>query len=83
MVSGLRQIAAARGVVIAAGQWGKWKTVSQIVAIIALILENTVRISVPVGMILYYIAVALTVLSGIQYLYRYRKILREDTEDTI
>lgn len=83
MVSGLRQIAAARGVVIAAGQWGKWKTVSQIVAIIALILENAVRISVPVGMILYYIAVALTVLSGIQYLYRYRKILREDTEDTI
>ena len=77
MVTGLRQIAAARGVVIAAGQWGKWKTVSQIVAVIVLTLENAVQVPVPIGLIFYYIAVALTILSGIQYLYGHRQILKE------
>jgi len=77
IVTGLRQIAAARGIVIAAGQWGKWKTVSQIVAIIALTLENVVSLPIPVGLILYYIAVALTIISGIQYVYGHRQILKE------
>lgn len=78
MVTGLRQIAAARGVVIAAGQWGKWKTVSQIVAVIALILENAIHLGIPFGLILYYIAVALTIVSGVQYLYGHRQILKEN-----
>jgi CDP-diacylglycerol--glycerol-3-phosphate 3-phosphatidyltransferase len=40
-VSGMRSIAAARGLVIAASWWGKIKTVSQVVAITLLILTNT------------------------------------------
>lgn len=40
-VSGMRSIAAARGLVIAASSWGKIKTVSQVVAITLLILTNT------------------------------------------
>jgi CDP-diacylglycerol--glycerol-3-phosphate 3-phosphatidyltransferase len=39
-VSGMRSVAAARGVVIAAGGWGKFKTVSQVVAIVLLILTH-------------------------------------------
>ena len=78
IVTGLRQIAASRGLVIAAGQWGKWKTVSQIVAVIALILENAFSVAVPVGLILYYIAVALTIVSGIQYLVGHGNILKEN-----
>jgi CDP-diacylglycerol--glycerol-3-phosphate 3-phosphatidyltransferase len=42
-VSGMRSIAAARGVVIAASGWGKFKTVSQVVAITLLILTNTLE----------------------------------------
>jgi CDP-diacylglycerol--glycerol-3-phosphate 3-phosphatidyltransferase len=42
-VSGMRSIAAARGVVIAASRWGKFKTVSQVVAITLLILTNTLE----------------------------------------
>lgn len=42
-VSGMRNIAAARGVVMAASKWGKYKTVSQIVAITLLILTNTLE----------------------------------------
>lgn len=77
IVTGLRQIAASKGLVIAAGQLGKWKTVSQIAAITALVLENAVTLPIPFGAILYYIAVALTVVSGVQYLYAHRQILKE------
>ncbi|MDF2927247.1 MAG: CDP-diacylglycerol--glycerol-3-phosphate 3-phosphatidyltransferase [Paenibacillaceae bacterium] len=39
-VTGLRQIALLEGVVMAASRWGKWKTATQITAIIALLLNN-------------------------------------------
>jgi CDP-diacylglycerol--glycerol-3-phosphate 3-phosphatidyltransferase len=42
-VSGMRSIAAARGVVIAASRWGKVKMVSQAVAITLLILTHTLE----------------------------------------
>jgi len=42
-VSGMRNIAASRGVVMAASKWGKYKTVSQVVAITLLILTNTLE----------------------------------------
>jgi CDP-diacylglycerol--glycerol-3-phosphate 3-phosphatidyltransferase len=42
-VSGMRSIAAARGVVIQASPWGKYKTISQVVAITLLILTNTLE----------------------------------------
>jgi len=42
-VSGMRSIAATRGLVIDASRWGKIKTVSQIVAITLLILTNTLE----------------------------------------
>jgi len=42
-VSGMRSIAAARRVVIPGSPWGKYKTVSQVVAITLLILTNTLE----------------------------------------
>ncbi len=42
-VSGMRSIAASRGVVIAASPWGKGKTVSQVIAIALLILTGTLE----------------------------------------
>jgi CDP-diacylglycerol--glycerol-3-phosphate 3-phosphatidyltransferase len=42
-VSGMRNVAAARGVVMAASRWGKIKMVSQIVAITLLILSNSLE----------------------------------------
>lgn len=38
-VTGLRAIAASEGIVMPADEWGKWKTVSQVTAIIMLILS--------------------------------------------
>jgi CDP-diacylglycerol--glycerol-3-phosphate 3-phosphatidyltransferase len=43
VVTGIRSIAAARGLVIAATRWGKLKTVSQVVAISLLILTNSLE----------------------------------------
>lgn len=45
-VSGLRSIAAAQGKVIAASWWGKIKTVIQIIAIIALLLQVNIKRSI-------------------------------------
>ncbi|MFC4404514.1 CDP-diacylglycerol--glycerol-3-phosphate 3-phosphatidyltransferase [Gracilibacillus xinjiangensis] len=68
-VTGLRLVAAGEGIVLAAGQLGKLKTVIQIVAIIVLLLHNFPfnSIGLPVGDILLYAALIITVISGIEY----------------
>lgn len=69
IVTGLRLVAAAEGIVIAASKGGKLKTVTQIIAIIMLILN------IPGGMILMWIAMILTVWSGMDYLIKGSKII--------
>jgi CDP-diacylglycerol--glycerol-3-phosphate 3-phosphatidyltransferase len=49
VVSGMRSIAASRGVIIAASPWGKGKTISQVVAIALLILTGTLERWIPYG----------------------------------
>ena len=69
MVTGLRAVAADDGVVIAADKYGKLKTVLQLVALEPLILHYS-WLGIPthaIGMILLYIALALTVFSGCNY----------------
>lgn len=77
-VTGLRAIAAAEGTVIAAGPWGKFKTVVQIVFIVTAILQG----SLPGGfwlrtladwlfVPLLWAAVALTIWSGVDYGWAY------------
>ncbi len=62
IVTGLRLVAAAEGVVIAASKGGKLKTCFQIAALIMLILN------IPGGMWLMWAAMILTVWSGMEYL---------------
>ncbi len=70
IITGLRAIAADEGVVIAADAFGKWKTILQMVALVPLILHYPWfgLNPVPLGQFLLYIAVALTVFSGANYL---------------
>jgi CDP-diacylglycerol---glycerol-3-phosphate 3-phosphatidyltransferase len=70
----LRTIAAERGLVIAASWLGKLKTVLQIAAIIALIATNPAPLGVD---ILVYIALAVTVVSGVDYFFGLRKRIEE------
>jgi CDP-diacylglycerol--glycerol-3-phosphate 3-phosphatidyltransferase len=62
MVTGLRMIAAAEGVVLAASKGGKAKTVSQIIAIVMMIFN------LPLATSAMWLALLLTVWSGMDYL---------------
>jgi len=73
IVSGLRMSAAAKGVVIAAGFSGKFKTVLQFVTIIALLIHpylTTVNLALIYGMIL------ATTLSGVEYVIKNLNLLK-------
>jgi len=68
-VTGLRGIAVSEGIVIQASRWGKYKTVFQSVSLVGLCLHFTylhINFHV-VGMILLWVALALTVWSGWDY----------------
>ncbi|KPC70234.1 CDP-diacylglycerol--glycerol-3-phosphate 3-phosphatidyltransferase [Laceyella sacchari] len=76
-ITGLRMIAVAEGVVIAASPLGKLKTITQIVAIVALMLNNVPfsSIAFPFSEIVTWLAVIVTVISGLDYFYKNRKIV--------
>lgn len=75
VITGLRAIAADKGVVIAASYFGKFKTVSQIVAITYILLAGQFTLMPEwIGTVLLWIAVIITVLSGADYLYKARDL---------
>lgn len=71
-VTGLRSIAVERGVVISASWMGKLKTTLQIAAIIALISADPSPLWVD---LLVYAALAVTVISGVDYFFSIRRRL--------
>ncbi|MGF7057104.1 CDP-diacylglycerol--glycerol-3-phosphate 3-phosphatidyltransferase [Brassicibacter mesophilus] len=70
-ITGLRVLAASEGITIAANWWGKIKTITQIVAIVALLLNNYPfsLINFPFDRISVALAVIFTIISGVDYLY--------------
>ncbi|ACV58495.1 CDP-diacylglycerol--glycerol-3-phosphate 3-phosphatidyltransferase [Alicyclobacillus acidocaldarius] len=76
-VTGLRLIAAGDGVVVAASQWGKWKTTAQMVGIVLLMLNNFPFsvINVPIAQIMIYVMVIMTVVSAIDYFLKNREMI--------
>jgi CDP-diacylglycerol--glycerol-3-phosphate 3-phosphatidyltransferase len=72
-VTGLRGIASIEGLVIAASSWGKAKTIFQTFALIGLLLHyEYFRIDFHLlGMILMWIALAITLWSGFDYFYKF------------
>ncbi|WP_291560184.1 MULTISPECIES: CDP-diacylglycerol--glycerol-3-phosphate 3-phosphatidyltransferase [unclassified Clostridium] len=79
-VSGLRTLAASEGIVIAASNWGKAKTVIQIVAIIAGLVTLSynswiIKIITVISMAL---AVIITIISGLDYFYKNVDVIKMD-----
>lgn len=72
-VTGLRAIAAAEGIVIAASKLGKYKTVSQIIAIIVMFIRD---IPLVFGKVAMGLAVILTIISGIDYFMKVKHLLK-------
>lgn len=86
IVTGFRVIAVAEGVVIAASVWGKIKTVSQIIAIVALLLNNFLTYKLGLflfingfrlqfNVVLMWIAVLFTLYSGFDYINKNKEVL--------
>ncbi len=75
-IDGLRMIASSQGVIIAASVWGKYKTGSQVVAIVLLILGNEKlgRWSLA-GDVAVWVVVALAVLSAADYFMKFSRRL--------
>jgi CDP-diacylglycerol--glycerol-3-phosphate 3-phosphatidyltransferase len=71
-VGALRNVAGAEGVVIPAGWSGKVKTVSQVVAVSLLIVYNELGEFAHLSRIALWVAVAVTVFSGVEYFVRFR-----------
>ena len=71
-VTGLRSVAAEQGMVIHASMLGKVKTALQIAAVIALIAAYPAPLGVD---ILVYVAVAVTVISGVDYFFGFRRMV--------
>jgi CDP-diacylglycerol--glycerol-3-phosphate 3-phosphatidyltransferase len=77
IISGFRLIASDNGVVIAASYWGKFKTVSQMLMVIVLILDLPGSAFGILGTVLTYLALALTVISLIDYIAKNKDVLKE------
>ena len=78
IITGMRQVAAAQGIVIAAGMTGKIKTVTQMIAIPMMILDNwpfsLIPSDPPVAMVFMWIALIMTVVSGVEYIIKNRQL---------
>ena len=74
IISGFRLIAAENGVVIAANYWGKFKTVSQMIMIILLLIDLGGVFDI-LEQIFIWLSLALTVISLITYIWQNRSDL--------
>jgi CDP-diacylglycerol---glycerol-3-phosphate 3-phosphatidyltransferase len=75
VITGLRFVAAQQGVVIGASPWGKSKTLTQNLMILLLILARPYHVLHVPAMASVGLAVFATVLSGLDYLWRYRRFV--------
>lgn len=75
VITGLRSLAASQGVVISASPWGKSKTLTQNVMIVLVILSRPFGIVHAPALAAVGVAVTATVLSGLDYLWRYRRFV--------
>ncbi|HLQ84269.1 MAG TPA: CDP-diacylglycerol--glycerol-3-phosphate 3-phosphatidyltransferase [Pseudogracilibacillus sp.] len=78
-ITGFRLVASGEGVVLAASSMGKLKTVSQILAVILLMLNNFPfsYTNIPVDIIMLYVALIFTVWSGIDYFIKNWNVMRD------
>jgi phosphatidylglycerophosphate synthase len=74
----MRQVAAAQGIVIAAGTTGKIKTITQMIAIPLLLLKNwpftLLPVNIPMDVIFLWIALIMTVVSGAEYIIKNKQL---------
>ena len=76
IISGFRLVASDNGIVIAASYWGKFKTVFQMIMIIVMIADLGGVFDM-IGTILMWIALALTIISLLDYVLKNKQVLTQ------
>lgn len=77
IISGFRLVASDNGVVIAAGWWGKIKTVVQMIMVIVLIADFGGKVVAVIENVLIYAALALTVISLVDYIIKNKDVISD------
>ena len=77
IISGFRLVASDNGIVIAASYWGKFKTVSQMIMVILLLLNIQNTFFQILGTVFIWIALILTVVSLVDYVVKNIGVLKE------
>ena len=77
LINGFRLIAIEKGVVISASYLGKLKTVTQMVSLVLLLFAPALLAFQVIGLVVYWIAVIATLISGIEYVYQGRDLLSD------
>ena len=77
IISGFRLVAAEKGVTIAASWWGKIKTTVQMLMSLLLIFHFQAPVFRTIDQVFIYLALALTVISLIDYIFRNRHIMKD------
>ena len=78
-ISGLRGVAAMDGVQVLPSIWGKWKATIQYLAIFLAMLRNPTEYGgLHIDQWAMLVAVAVTLLSGVEYFTRFARVLRAD-----
>ena len=76
IISGFRLVASDNGVVIAASYWGKFKTISQMIMSILLILHFDNPVMATVEQVLIYVSLVLTIVSLVDYIVKNKDVLK-------
>ena len=82
LVAGVRAVAAAQGIVIAADMAGKIKTVLQMIAVPCILIglsDINVKLAIVIGIagqVVYYLAVLMTVVSGVNYTLKNKEVFK-------
>ena len=81
IITGMRQVAATQGIVIAAGVTGKIKTITQMIAIPLLLLNNWpccyLSFNLPLDQIFLYLALVMTIISGVEYIIKNKQLFAQ------
>lgn len=75
LITILRSVAASQGRVISAAPMGKTKTAMQMAAVVLLILQRPYPVLVPLAELAIVVAIIFTVGSGVDYLWRFRRVI--------
>lgn len=76
VITGFRTLAAEQNIVIAAGFWGKLKTICQMAMLIVLLLNINNAVLIIAANVLIYLSLALAVISAVDYVVKNRQVLK-------